>query len=109
MDKEKLQEISFQIIAKSGQAKTEAINAMKLAKEEKIQEANLLLEKANQTITEVGKFHMDVIVAEGKNQKIPFSPLFMHAEDQFLTTQTIIEMASHIIDLHKKILEKNNF
>lgn len=97
------EQISFQIIAYAGEAKGHAINAIQLAKENKFNEAFELLEKADESMIEAEKTHMDVISAEANGQKIMIPVLFMHAEDQLLTTQSIMLLAKEFINLYQKI------
>lgn len=95
--------ISFQIISFSGEAKGFAMNAIQLAKEKKYEEAYKMLEDADQSMIKAEKAHMDVVVAEANGEKFNIPILFIHAEDQLLTTQTIMLMAKEFVELYKKV------
>ena len=95
--------VSFEIIGKSGESKGYALQALTLAKENKIDEAKETLKKARESIGEAGKAHMDVIVQEAQGVKHPFNVLFMHAEDQFLTTETLLLVIGEFIELYGTI------
>ncbi|ATZ18915.1 PTS system, cellobiose-specific IIA component [Williamsoniiplasma somnilux] len=97
------EEISFQIIAFAGEAKGHAMNAIYLAKQGKYSEADELLEKAEQSMIIAEKTHMDVVSAEAGGEKLVFPVLFVHAEDQLLTTQTLMLIAKEFVDVYKKI------
>ncbi|AVN63660.1 PTS lactose/cellobiose IIA subunit [Mesoplasma florum] len=97
------EEISFTIIAYAGEAKTHAIESIRLAKEGKFDETSNLLEKAEESLIVAEKAHMDVIVKEAQGEQLPFKVLFLHAEDQLLTTQTIVLLAKEFVDLYKRI------
>ncbi|WP_425381388.1 PTS lactose/cellobiose transporter subunit IIA [Spiroplasma endosymbiont of Polydrusus pterygomalis] len=48
------------------------------------------------------------IAKEGQGYQLPFSVLFMHAEDQLNSSQMIIEISKEFINLYKFIEFKNN-
>lgn len=100
------EQISFQIIAYAGEAKGHAINAIQKAKNQEFTAAFALLEDAEISMTQAEKTHMDVISAEANGEKFQIPVLFMHAEDQLLTTQTIMLLAKEFIDLHQKLDSK---
>ncbi|AKU79543.1 PTS lactose/cellobiose transporter subunit IIA [Spiroplasma turonicum] len=97
------EEISFTIIANAGEAKGRAINAIHLAKENKFDEAQEELELAEKAMGIAGHSHMDVISAEAAGEKIQIPVLFMHAEDQLLTTETVILLSKEMIELYKQL------
>ncbi len=97
------EEISFKIITFAGEAKGFAMKAIKLAKEKKFEEAYQNLENAEHSMINAEKSHMDVVSAEASGEKFDFPVLFVHAEDQLLTTQTLMLLAKEFVDLYKKI------
>ncbi|WP_338971921.1 PTS lactose/cellobiose transporter subunit IIA [Spiroplasma endosymbiont of Panorpa germanica] len=97
------EEISFTIIAFAGEAKGHAMGAIVAAKNGRYEEAENLIEEAEKSILTAEKTHMDIVSAEAGGEKITFPILFIHAEDQLLTTQTIILLAKEFIDVYKKI------
>lgn len=97
------EEISFGMIQKIGEAKFKLVEAFNHAKDDKFQEARKFVEEAEIELNEAAKLHMDVIVAEANGEQIKFNVLFMHAEDQFLTTQTFALTVRMLIE----VLEKN--
>ncbi|AKX33967.1 PTS system, cellobiose-specific IIA component [Spiroplasma litorale] len=100
------EEISFTIIANAGEAKGRAINAIKLAKEGNFKEASDEMELSEKALGIAGHSHMDVISAEAAGEKIHIPVLFMHAEDQLLTTETVILLSKEMIELYKHLKEK---
>ena len=93
MKKTEIQDIAFKMIGIIGQAKFMAMksyNEYKQHRDKKILLKNL--KNAEIKLGEVGKIHMDVVSEEAKGKDIKFSTIFMHAEDQFMTTQMMIEM-----------------
>lgn len=98
-----MEKVAFDIIVDAGQAKEHALKAIDLADENKFDEAKKLIADANKQIAAASKHHFEVIAAEADGKKVELSVLFMHAEDQLLSTQTLIILAEKIIKLHKKI------
>ncbi|WP_339023170.1 PTS lactose/cellobiose transporter subunit IIA [Spiroplasma endosymbiont of Crioceris asparagi] len=95
------EEISFKIIAYSGEAKSLALEAINYAKEKDFDTAMTKLAEADTRIAEAGEAHMDVISEEADGVKICAPVLFIHAEDQLLNTQTIMILAKEFIEMYK--------
>lgn len=102
-DLEELSQVAFQIITHAGEAKSEAMLAIYSAKEGKFDEAEDKIKLANKSINIASEQHFELIQEEAKGNKVVPSLLLMHAEDQLLSTQTLILMAEEIIQLYKKI------
>ncbi|WP_381415226.1 PTS lactose/cellobiose transporter subunit IIA [Spiroplasma endosymbiont of Anurida maritima] len=96
-------QISFQIITHSGVAKSKATEAIMKAKTSDFEEAHTLIKDAEFELAEAAKQHGDVIFQEARDVKHPFSVLFMHAEDQMMTTQIVVQMANEFIDVYKEL------
>lgn len=95
--------VSMEIIANVGYAKSNAIMAIDLAKKSKFNEASKLIEEANEKMVIAERQHMDIIVAEAQGVQHPFKVLFIHAEDQMLTTQVLIKLSEEFIEIYKII------
>lgn len=100
------EEISFGIITLSGSAKSNAMEALYAAKDGKFDEAKDKLALANKEIAEASHKHFEVIQLEAQGQQLEFKVLFLHAEDQLLTTQTLILLVGEMIELHARIAGK---
>lgn len=102
-----LAEKAFQIITYAGMSKSHAMEAIYAAKENNFKKAKEDMQHAEKTMIEAEKFHADLVQHEAKEMKSINVPLLLiHAEDQLLSTQTLLLMAEEIIDLHKKISDK---
>lgn len=98
------EQISFTIITEAGEAKSLAMEAIFAAKEKNFELAKTKIAESNKAIAKASHRHFEVIQKEAQGEQLDFKVLFMHAEDQLLTTQTLILLAKEIIDLHKSIL-----
>lgn len=103
---EKLAEVSFNIITYSGEAKSNAMLAIYAAKANNIEEAKQKLEQANKDIIKASEQHVELIQQEAQGNKIDVPLLLLHAEDQLLTTQTLILMAEEFVNLYELVHKK---
>lgn len=102
---EDLQMVAFQIIAQVGEAKSLYIEAMRAARANDFEKADKLMVEGEASYAKAHHFHLDLVQKEAAGEQLPFSVLFIHAEDQLLTTETVKLMADEIIELRR---EKNN-
>lgn len=100
------EEISFGIITYAGTAKSDAIMSIQQAKEGNFDVAKEMLKEADESIVEAEKLHIEVIQQEAQGVQHDFKVLFMHAEDQMLTAQMVMELAKEFVDLYKKLKDK---
>lgn len=101
------EQVSFGIITEAGSAKSSAMEAIFAAKQGDFSLAEEKMKSANDEIGRASHLHFDVITAEAQGEQLEFKVLFLHAEDQLLSTQTLILLAQEIIDLHKMVKGKN--
>ncbi|CAM9150079.1 PTS lactose/cellobiose transporter subunit IIA [Mycoplasma marinum] len=94
--------VSFEIITKAGGAKSSAMEALYLAKDKDYEAAAKKMKESNDEIAQASHAHMDVIVEEAQGVNHEFKVLFLHAEDQLLTTQTLILLVGEMIEMYKK-------
>lgn len=100
---EELTETAFNIITNAGEAKSEAMLAIYASKKGKFDEAKEKLSLANKSINIASEQHFSLIQHEAQGNKIEIPLLLMHAEDQLLTTQTLILLAEEFVELYKKM------
>lgn len=103
MDKDQIMESAFQIVSFAGDAKSIAMEAIALAKENKIEEANAKINTARETIANAHHNQTDLISAEANGQELPFSVLLIHSQDHLMTSMTVIDLAQEIVELYSKI------
>jgi PTS system cellobiose-specific IIA component len=98
--------ISFQMIAALGEAKQFIMQAIEGASKGDFEAANRLIEQCKEKIKEAHQVHFELIQKEANGEKVDIGLLFMHAEDQLLTTGLMKDMAEQFIKIYKKIYEK---
>jgi len=93
--------ISFQIISAVGTAKSMYIEAIQAAKKGNFDEADQLMKEGAEVFLDGHKAHASLIQKEASGEKIDFSLLLMHAEDQLMNAETTKLMAVEIIELYR--------
>lgn len=96
----KLEEKIMEMITFAGEGKSYAFEAIRAAKEEKYYEASEALKKGNESSIKASKSHFALLSGE---EKAEFSILLIHAEDQMITSQMMLELAVELIEMYKKI------
>lgn len=100
---ETIQQIAFKIIADAGAAKSLAVEALTFAKKEEIDRANAMLDEAREHFNEAHRHHLGLIQDEAKGNKIELNLIFMHAEDQLMSTETILLLIEEMIEMYQTI------
>ena len=103
-----LELISFQIISAVGTAKSNYIEAMRLAEKGEFEKAEEMIKEGQEVFLEGHKAHAGLIQKEAAGESVNINILLMHAEDQLMAAETAKLMAEEIIKLNKRIaaLEK---
>lgn len=79
------------------------IEAIQHAKNNDFQKAQDSLEEADELFIEGHKVHAKLLSKEATGDDIPITLLLLHAEDQFMSTDTFKILANEFIDLYKRI------
>ncbi|GEN57167.1 PTS cellobiose transporter subunit IIA [Halolactibacillus alkaliphilus] len=103
IEREKIQQRAFKIIAEAGSAKSLAILALQSAKNKQVNEATKKLEQARRYFNEAHQYHRDLIQQEASGENVTFSLVFMHAEDQLMSTETVIILVEELIEMYDYI------
>jgi len=97
---ENMELISFQIIASAGSAKSMYMEAIQEAKKGNFDQARTLVEEGQKLFLDAHKAHASLIQKEASGEKVEFTLLLMHAEDQLMNTETVKLMTDEIIELY---------
>ena len=98
---EKLELICLEIITNTGSAKSCYIEAIQKAKAGEPREAGTLMEEGDQYYMQAHKVHGSLIQQEAAGDKVEFSLILMHAEDQMASTEMAKVMAREFIELYE--------
>ncbi|WP_019640275.1 PTS lactose/cellobiose transporter subunit IIA [Paenibacillus fonticola] len=94
----------MQIIASSGEARSQSLKAARIAREGKLQEAEELLKQAKEKLKEAHKVQTKLIQAEGRGEKNEISILMIHAQDHLMNSLTVRELIVELIEETKSRL-----
>ena len=100
---EELQQAAFGIISIVGEAKIHYMNAIKLARSGEKEKAKEEITAGNQILAKAHHEHFDVIQKEAEGEKVEYSVLFMHAEDQLLTAEVFRDMAVELLAVYEEL------
>lgn len=98
-----MEQVIMGIITHSGNAKSDAVEAIQYAKQKEVEQANQLIEKAEQELLKAHTSQTELIQNEAKGNKTEFSLLLVHAQDHLMTSVTFKDLAKEIIELHANI------
>lgn len=101
-----IDEIAFQLILHSGNARSSVMEAMFLAREGKFEEAKEKVESAKLDLNEAHRTQTTLIQAEARGEKKDVTILMVHAQDHLMTSITVKELAEEIIFLHQKMAKE---
>ena len=101
-DLEKLSAVAMEIITYSGAAKSTYIQAMHLAKKQQVEEANEKIIEGDNYLKQAHDKHLGLLQEEANTNVPQVSMLVLHAEDQFMSCETIKIMVQEFIELYKE-------
>ncbi|MDR1033359.1 MAG: PTS lactose/cellobiose transporter subunit IIA [Bifidobacteriaceae bacterium] len=102
---EKLAEISFQIIANVGTAKSMYIQAVQKAKEGDFEGAEKDIDEGDSIFVNGHHAHADLVAKEAGGEAVVPILLLVHAEDQLMAAETVKILCLEVIELYKKLAE----
>ncbi|ABR50267.1 phosphotransferase system PTS, lactose/cellobiose-specific IIA subunit [Alkaliphilus metalliredigens QYMF] len=103
------EEVIFQIILHAGNARGEAYDALKAAKEKDFEKAQKHLEEAEKEAGIAHRAQTEIIQGEINGKKVEMSLLFVHAQDHLMTAIAEKGLIENMMDLYKRVdqLEEN--
>lgn len=99
--REDLNQISMKVILHAGNTRSITMQIMdKLSQNTvSIEDITQLLTKAHRELTVAHNFQTDMIQNEAQGKEIPFSVLFIHAQDTLMSVQSELLMTEKIIKI----------
>ena len=97
-----LEEIIFNIIGYAGTARSMCFEALALAKDGKIAEADALIVEAKEELLKVHGMQTALIQSEAAGEKNEVSLLLVHAQDHLMTAMLAKDLIVELIDMHRK-------
>ena len=100
---EEMQIAAFQMISVIGQAKNYYISAVEYARKGDVKKGREYIKEGDMMIQGAHKQHFGFIQKEAAGEILPFSILFMHAEDQLLSTSTMKELCEQLLNVYEDL------
>lgn len=91
------------IIAHAGEAKSEAYEAIHLARQGEFEQAQTRMLAANTASVQAHEFQTQLLTSEANNEDIPLSLLMIHAQDHLMTAMTYKDIADELISVYKLV------
>ena len=103
MDQEQYDELVMSIIVEGGNARSLALEAIQEAKKVNVAQAEALLKKCGDALTEAHHVQTDLIQSEIQGEHIQVMLLMVHAQDHLMDAMVIRDMAAEFVELYKKV------
>lgn len=100
---EELLEIIMGLIMNGGDAKSNSMEAIYAAKEEKFEEAAEKLKAADEALNRAHNSQTSMLTKEAAGERVDVSLLMVHAQDHLMNAITFRDLAGEVVDIHKKI------
>ncbi|PGS51987.1 PTS lactose/cellobiose transporter subunit IIA [Bacillus sp. AFS041924] len=99
------EQIAFQLILHSGNAKSLLMEAMYKARDGEFEEAREKVIEANAELRLAHHSQTSLIQSEAGGQQYKINILLVHAQDHLMNTLTTRDLVEEIIYLHEKIIK----
>ncbi|OGO78292.1 MAG: PTS cellobiose transporter subunit IIA [Clostridiales bacterium GWB2_37_7] len=96
----------FTIIAHSGEAKSSCMEAISHAKQGEFEKAEKCIAEANSKLRLAHESQTALIQSEAQGKETKLTLLMIHAQDHFMNTMTVRDLAGEFIEMYKSI--RNN-
>ena len=93
------EQLSMELIAGAGEARSYAFEALQYAKEKNIEKAEETLKKANESIKKAHVAQTQLLVKEARDEKAEINVLLIHAQDHLMTAELAIDLIKEIIEV----------
>ena len=95
------EQMNFMLILHSGNARSKVIQAIREYRDNRIAEADQLLDQAEEDLKVAHQIHFKMVQQEASGEKIEFALLLMHAEDHLMSTLSMKELVKELLELFK--------
>lgn len=103
MEDTNMEMLVMNLIVDAGSARSYAMEAIHLAKEGKVDEAEAALQNAEQEMSKAHKVQTELIQQEAKGNHTPINLFMVHAQDHIMTAMLCKDLAREIVELYQKV------
>lgn len=91
------EQIIFNVISNAGGARSDALNAMTLARKGQLAEAEKKLADARKSISKAHQIQTDLLQKEVNGVHTPVTLIMVHAQDHLMNAITVIDLVTEFI------------
>jgi len=95
------EQIIMQIIVNGGDARTNALKAIRCARKGSLKEAEELMKCAEEAMSKAHETQTGLIQAEARGEKSEVTLLMVHAQDHLMNAMTVKDLAAEMIEESK--------
>lgn len=106
MNREEVGMIGFEIVSYAGEARSQLIEALNLAKAGKYKEAEELVDQAGETLNEAHKTQTQMLQQEASGDYADIGFIMIHGQDHLMTAMLLKDLVKYFIDLYKELHSK---
>ncbi|MGG5317711.1 PTS lactose/cellobiose transporter subunit IIA [Enterococcus sp. AZ072] len=103
MNEQQALETIMGLIIYSGNAKSDAMEAIAAAKKGDFAQAEEKIIRAEESLVQAHRTQTDQLTEEANGNHMEVTLLAVHSQDHLMTAMTFIDLAKEIIDLYKRI------
>lgn len=98
-----IEQVSFELISKAGDAFGYLVQAISYAREGEFEEANQKVIESEKVMNDAHKVQTAMIVKEAQGDKTELSVLLVHAQDTLMNTILMATLAREFIRLYQRL------
>lgn len=102
------QEEIMELLINAGEARSQAMMAIKFAREQKWDESEIAMKKSQQFSIAAHGIQTKLIGLDEGSGKVPLNLLMVHSQDHLMTAMLCQDLAKEIIYLHKMIANQSD-
>ncbi len=95
--------VCFKMIAALGAARSAFMEAIVQAKKGHFEEASSLIEEGQQQRLKGHEIHFELLQKDSSGNRVPFSLLLLHAEDQLMNAELLQVTSEEVVALYQRL------
>lgn len=101
VSKQNLEEMAFEIVAYSGDARSKLLKAVKEAKSKNFESCGKLIEDAKECLASAHRSQTELITSEAQGENVEIGFLTVHAQDHLMTTLLLKDIIENLLDIYR--------
>ena len=97
------EQIVMELIVNSGDARSKAMGAIKIAKKGDLQAARAKIKEANAALNKAHNIQTSLIQGEAAGEEFQINLLMIHAQDHLMNAITIRDLALEVLDIYEEV------